>query len=523
MIQYFTNRLGALSLAAGCVTLLGLTEMPSAIAQPPIFSFEEPADLDPWLLGSTQTLVRSSFGATHGSSALLIENLTSGFKGNIATTPNFSATTPGLSEAFQAFDLAAKVIAGGGTPRLEFDLAWDFSGGSIPEAGGYIQLGLFVNSSTAGGGGFKQYGTGSFIGSNTFDQWPSLGTVALDDGVTLTSTGPTSTRVSIPFGPTKRLSLSSTSTFFDIGLQSNGVWNGSVDFAIDNIKFTGVPIFEEHTLFSWETPDNPATPAVNEQFEGWTSAVTPATQNLSITSTGATDGSFALQLDRTPQPSGFTWGSVFGLDATVDPSVQSTIDDFVTRINGASRIAIDITYEDQFPISPSFSQLWLALTDESGNYYQAGSANFDITAATNPRTQTLIFELASFVDNGDPQNLIYLSEVGLQEGTNQFAIVLGTSTNGGAVYQIDNFRLISEVVDTIPGDFDNDGDVDGRDFLVWQRGGSPNPLSAGDLAEWQAAYNGGALSAVVASVPEPSAIWLALMGTVVVIARKTRS
>jgi len=25
----------------------------------------------------------------------------------------------------------------------------------------------------------------------------------------------------------------------------------------------------------------------------------------------------------------------------------------------------------------------------------------------------------------------------------------------------------------ISGDFDNDGDVDGRDFLVWQRGGSP--------------------------------------------------
>jgi hypothetical protein len=37
-------------------------------------------------------------------------------------------------------------------------------------------------------------------------------------------------------------------------------------------------------------------------------------------------------------------------------------------------------------------------------------------------------------------------------------------------------------------DFDGDGDVDGADFLVWQRGGSPNPLSSSDLANWQASF-----------------------------------
>jgi autotransporter-associated beta strand protein len=61
-----------------------------------------------------------------------------------------------------------------------------------------------------------------------------------------------------------------------------------------------------------------------------------------------------------------------------------------------------------------------------------------------------------------------------------------------------------------PGDFDNDGDVDGRDFLVWQRGGSPNPLSAGDLATWQANYGAGSLVAAATSVPEP-ATWLGLV------------
>jgi hypothetical protein len=47
------------------------------------------------------------------------------------------------------------------------------------------------------------------------------------------------------------------------------------------------------------------------------------------------------------------------------------------------------------------------------------------------------------------------------------------------------------------GDFDGDGDVDGRDFLVWQR----NP-AVGPLAEWQDNYGVGPLAAV-ADVPEP--------------------
>lgn len=58
-----------------------------------------------------------------------------------------------------------------------------------------------------------------------------------------------------------------------------------------------------------------------------------------------------------------------------------------------------------------------------------------------------------------------------------------------------------------PGDFDDDGDVDGRDFLIWQRGGSTTPLSAGDLADWQTNYGVGPLAALSA-VPEPSSILL---------------
>ena len=65
--------------------------------------------------------------------------------------------------------------------------------------------------------------------------------------------------------------------------------------------------------------------------------------------------------------------------------------------------------------------------------------------------------------------------------------------------------------DDLPGDFDLDGDVDGRDFLLWQRGNSPNPLSVGDLADWQGNYGVGPLTAASVAVPEPSSISLALI------------
>ncbi len=68
-------------------------------------------------------------------------------------------------------------------------------------------------------------------------------------------------------------------------------------------------------------------------------------------------------------------------------------------------------------------------------------------------------------------------------------------------------------ISTVLGDFDFDGDVDGRDFLIWQRGGSPAPLSAGDLATWQANYGGGSLRANSVAVPEPTTLTLLMLAT----------
>jgi hypothetical protein len=70
------------------------------------------------------------------------------------------------------------------------------------------------------------------------------------------------------------------------------------------------------------------------------------------------------------------------------------------------------------------------------------------------------------------------------------------------VLGIDNIAVTNGVIPgTTDADFDNDGDVDGRDFLAWQR----NP-GIGNLADWQADYGTGSLVATQTAVPEPSTL-----------------
>jgi T5SS/PEP-CTERM-associated repeat protein len=68
-----------------------------------------------------------------------------------------------------------------------------------------------------------------------------------------------------------------------------------------------------------------------------------------------------------------------------------------------------------------------------------------------------------------------------------------------------------------PGDFNNDGRVDGRDLLLWQRGGSPNPGSTSDLAEWKSNYGDSGLTAASTAVPEPSSLVLVVLTSVLAV------
>ncbi len=90
-------------------------------------------------------------------------------------------------------------------------------------------------------------------------------------------------------------------------------------------------------------------------------------------------------------------------------------------------------------------------------------------------------------------------------------------TGWDATFGVDNFVY---ALPGIPGDFDDDGDVDGFDFLLWQRGGSPDPLSQSDLALWEANYSTSVnVQAAVKVVPECSSLMLLIMGTAAFLGR----
>jgi len=105
--------------------------------------------------------------------------------------------------------------------------------------------------------------------------------------------------------------------------------------------------------------------------------------------------------------------------------------------------------------------------------------------------------------------------LGLPTGyTTDVSIVAGTLAN-------EIFR-VSIVEVQLSADFDDDGDVDGFDFLKWQRGESPNPLSTSDLANWQAIFGtvAGPITATSSTVPEPATGIMLLLGMVAMFFRR---
>jgi len=93
---------------------------------------------------------------------------------------------------------------------------------------------------------------------------------------------------------------------------------------------------------------------------------------------------------------------------------------------------------------------------------------------------------------------------------------------GGGVFRLDN--IAAESAADADADFDGDDDVDGADFLIWQRGlgvgatpgmgdaDGDGMVNADDLAVWKAQFSGAPASAASSAVPEPRA--LAAVGVV---------
>jgi len=70
-----------------------------------------------------------------------------------------------------------------------------------------------------------------------------------------------------------------------------------------------------------------------------------------------------------------------------------------------------------------------------------------------------------------------------------------------------------------PGDFDDDGDVDGADFLEWQR----NDGTAAGLALWESTFGTFSSSETLRVIPEPASIVLTIIGCCILMRRRQLS
>jgi hypothetical protein len=123
------------------------------------------------------------------------------------------------------------------------------------------------------------------------------------------------------------------------------------------------------------------------------------------------------------------------------------------------------------------------------SWEKAGGSDDNLLSETN------LLGMASFA--AAPSAAVALGKAFDAGGEQDLQFFFGP-VNGGGVLR----RGLVEYVTATPGDFDVDKDVDGPDFLVWQRG-LGSLYTSGDFANWKA--NFGTITAASAT-PEPSGL-----------------
>jgi hypothetical protein len=119
------------------------------------------------------------------------------------------------------------------------------------------------------------------------------------------------------------------------------------------------------------------------------------------------------------------------------------------------------------------------------------------------------FEVVPLIDeSGRSLYRAYLGRTDLSASQSIDVFIDDSTGSGTRSVWYDGIGYARVEPSSILGDFDRDGDVDGRDFLVWQRGYGTE-FDAADLADWQSNYGMSSLAMLLSgqqslAVPEPS-------------------
>ena len=187
--------------------------------------------------------------------------------------------------------------------------------------------------------------------------------------------------------------------------------------------------------------------------------------------------------------------SAYGLDMKQGGTLPATGGEGVAIDNAFHRMIVEIDFDDDFtaPYDDSYS-LWIDSGDPDFPTHTVTIQDSPVTQAwQSVRLQSAgggeYFKVDNFIITDEP-DLVFSPTLNLlvDKSTGEISI---RNTTGTAIdisgYSIEsNSNMLN--VGALPGDFDASGDVDGGDFLNWQR--QFPTLDAGDLADWQSNFGG---------------------------------
>jgi len=287
--------------------------------------------------------------------------------------------------------------------------------------------------------------------------------------------------------------------------------------SISVLTITEPPVVQPSTLIAgWDTWNSGSSPTASFTASGITgSAVTTSEQIAWHTN------------DERGASADGDWGTFAGppaADTTVGTNNDQNLElpnattggtiTFTLTNNSTTDIELDGFHFDAYAFRPKAARAY-ELSVSGGDLTNGViylSADDEIThvggADDNLAHDDISHSLLGLADN--------ILEVG---GTVDFLLAFSSGVgdgSGGHDLWVDNVG-ITAVLNAISGDFNGDGNVDGADFLAWQR--DPN---VGSLTAWHGNYgNSAQLVGSAVSIPEPSAITLIVFGVLLGLSGKS--
>lgn len=271
-------------------------------------------------------------------------------------------------------------------------------------------------------------------------------------------------------------------------------------------------------IAGWDTWNNGTSPTASVTAAGVSGSAVTTSEGLNWhigDGRGASaDGDWGT-FEGPPTASTVAGDGVTGENLELSNAIFEGTITFTITNNGTSDLELDGFHFDAYAFRPKAARTY-ELSVSGGDITNGviyTSADDEITSV-NGAWDNLAHDDISHSLLGLADNIL---EVG---GTVDFLLTFSGGEgdgSGGHDLWVDNVAITGSV-DTIPGDFGRDGNVDGADFLDWQR----NDGTASGLTAWQGSYGMSPLQAASAAVPEPCAWTLTLLATICLMNRSNK-